>query len=156
MLFFYIDLCLLCLQAEGINVNPLYLMLPATIAASMAFMLPVATPPNAIVFSYGHLRVIDMVLDNSFTVLLYICLRKLNLLVLFIEKLIMKQNWLEITKAFYFLILISYFQAIAGFLMNILCIFVITLGAHTWGMALFDLDTVPWATNSTYTTTASP
>ena len=41
--------------------------------------------------------------------------------------------------------MISIFQAIAGLPMNILCIFVITMGAHTWGMALFDLDTVPWA-----------
>uniref|UniRef100_A0A8C3NC31 Uncharacterized protein n=1 Tax=Geospiza parvula TaxID=87175 RepID=A0A8C3NC31_GEOPR len=46
--------------AEAICLNPLYVMLPCTLSASLAFMLPVATPPNAIVFSYGQLRVIDM------------------------------------------------------------------------------------------------
>lgn len=48
-------------QATAIKIHPLYVMLPCTIAASLAFMLPVATPPNAIAFSFGKLRVVDMV-----------------------------------------------------------------------------------------------
>ena len=36
-------------------------MVGPVLAASMAFMLPAATPPNAIAFSYGRLRVIDLV-----------------------------------------------------------------------------------------------
>ncbi len=43
-----------------INVNPLLFMLPATISASMAFMLPVATPPNAIVFGSNKISVMQM------------------------------------------------------------------------------------------------
>jgi solute carrier family 13 (sodium-dependent dicarboxylate transporter), member 2/3/5 len=44
----------------SLQVNPLLLMLPATVAASMAFMLPVATPPNAIAFSTNQIQVKDM------------------------------------------------------------------------------------------------
>ncbi|XP_056429762.1 solute carrier family 13 member 1 [Hyla sarda] len=47
--------------AEAINVNPLYILIPTTLCTSFAFLLPVANPPNAIVFSYGHLQVMDMV-----------------------------------------------------------------------------------------------
>lgn len=44
----------------SIGVNPLILMLPATISASMAFMLPVATPPNAIIFASNRVRISEM------------------------------------------------------------------------------------------------
>lgn len=54
-------LCCCVSQAVSIKIHPLYVMLPCTIAASLAFMLPVATPPNAIAFSFGKLKVIDMV-----------------------------------------------------------------------------------------------
>ncbi|CAD7694376.1 unnamed protein product [Nyctereutes procyonoides] len=47
--------------AEAIQVNPLYILIPSTLCTSFAFLLPVANPPNAIVFSYGHLKVMDMV-----------------------------------------------------------------------------------------------
>ena len=46
--------------AVGLNVNPLELVIPVAIAASCAFMLPVATAPNAIVFSSGELKIKDM------------------------------------------------------------------------------------------------
>lgn len=47
--------------ANEIKVNPLFLMIPITLAASMAFMFPVATPPNAVVFGTGKLKISDMV-----------------------------------------------------------------------------------------------
>ncbi|XP_020822016.1 solute carrier family 13 member 1 isoform X2 [Phascolarctos cinereus] len=47
--------------AEAIHVNPLYILIPSTLSTSFAFLLPISNPPNAIIFSYGHLKVIDMV-----------------------------------------------------------------------------------------------
>jgi len=46
--------------AVALHINPLYLMMPVTIATSLAFMLPVATPPNAMVFAYGTMKIVDM------------------------------------------------------------------------------------------------
>lgn len=46
--------------ADALNLDPMVLMLPATISASMAFMMPVATAPNAIIFSSGHVPIKKM------------------------------------------------------------------------------------------------
>jgi sodium-dependent dicarboxylate transporter 2/3/5 len=51
---------ILAAVAVGLGVSPLLLVVPATIAASCAFMMPVATPPNAIVFSSGELTIPQM------------------------------------------------------------------------------------------------
>ena len=48
-------------MAVVLDVHPFALMVGATVAASCAFMLPVATPPNAVVFGSGYLRIPDMV-----------------------------------------------------------------------------------------------
>lgn len=45
---------------EVLDIDPLLLMIPATISASCAFMLPVATPPNAIAFAGGQLSIFQM------------------------------------------------------------------------------------------------
>ncbi len=56
-----------------LEVHPFIIMTGATIAASCAFMLPAATPPNAVVFGSGYLRIPDMVkagiLMNLFSII---------------------------------------------------------------------------------------
>ncbi|MFN0133980.1 MAG: SLC13 family permease [Phycisphaerales bacterium] len=46
--------------APALGVHPYMLILPTAIAASYAFMMPMGTPPNALVFASGHLRIMDM------------------------------------------------------------------------------------------------
>jgi solute carrier family 13 (sodium-dependent dicarboxylate transporter), member 2/3/5 len=47
--------------ALGIGIEPLLLIVPAAIAATCAFMMPVATPPNAIVFGSGYIAIGQMI-----------------------------------------------------------------------------------------------
>lgn len=46
--------------AQGAGINPLEVCIPVTMAASCAFMLPMSTPPNAIVFASGHVSIPQM------------------------------------------------------------------------------------------------
>jgi len=46
--------------AIGLEIPILYLLIPVTMASSCAFMLPMATPPNAIVFASGYIKVNEM------------------------------------------------------------------------------------------------
>ena len=52
--------------AMSLGVDPLLITVPAAIAASCAFMMPVATPPNAIVFATGHMNIQSMIRAGFF------------------------------------------------------------------------------------------
>ena len=60
--------------ALGLGEDPLLLAVPAALAASGAFMLPVATPPNAIVYGSGSIRIQDMVRAGVWLNLLFVFL----------------------------------------------------------------------------------
>jgi sodium-dependent dicarboxylate transporter 2/3/5 len=66
--------------ALGLEIPILYLLIPVTMASSCAFMLPMATPPNAIVFASGFVKVHEMarigVIINSIAVVILIVLFK--------------------------------------------------------------------------------
>ena len=47
--------------ADGLQISPILLAMPVSFAASCAFMMPISTPPNAILFASGHIRVEQMI-----------------------------------------------------------------------------------------------
>ena len=69
-------------MALSIDIHPYILLVSATVAASCAFMLPVATPPNAIVFGSSYLKIPDMVKTGLWMNLISIVL--LTLMVFFV------------------------------------------------------------------------
>lgn len=69
-------------MALNLNINPFILMVATTVAASCAFMLPVATPPNAVVFGSGYLKISDMIKAGFWLNILSIIL--LTLMVYFV------------------------------------------------------------------------
>jgi len=73
--------------AIGLEIPILYLLIPVTIASSCAFMLPMATPPNAIVFASGFVKVPQMaragIILNLIAVFLLILMFKFIIPILF-------------------------------------------------------------------------
>ncbi|MEQ8302283.1 MAG: DASS family sodium-coupled anion symporter [Cyclobacteriaceae bacterium] len=60
--------------ADGLSINPILLAMPVSFAASCAFMMPISTPPNAILFASGYITVKQMmragILVNIFSIIL--------------------------------------------------------------------------------------
>ncbi|MFS4468484.1 SLC13 family permease [Maribacter sp. 2210JD10-5] len=73
--------------AIGLGVPLVYLLIPVTMASSCAFMLPMATPPNAIVFASGYIKVHEMakagILLNLISVVLLVLMFQFVIPILF-------------------------------------------------------------------------
>jgi sodium-dependent dicarboxylate transporter 2/3/5 len=54
----------------SLKINPLFLMLPITFSASVAFMLPISTPPNAILLATGQIKMKEMLLPGLLLVVI--------------------------------------------------------------------------------------
>lgn len=65
--------------ASAIDVHPYFLLVEVTVAASCAFMLPVTTPPYAVVFGSGYLKIEDIVKKG-----IWLNIASINLLTLFV------------------------------------------------------------------------
>jgi len=65
---------ILAAAAIASNIDPMVLMIPAAMCASCAFMLPVATAPNAIAFGTGEVEIQDMVKEGAVLSFIISCL----------------------------------------------------------------------------------
>ena len=74
--------------AISLHMNPLLLGIPMTLGASCASMLPMGTPPNAIVFASGHIKMKEMVKTGF--VLNLICIVVISIFCYFLQPLIIK------------------------------------------------------------------
>ena len=107
----------------ALEIHPLYLLLPVTLSCSYAFMLPVATPPNAIVYSASGMSTSEMVRPDP---------------ILFAAPL----------AAAFTLVVQCVFslQMKVGLGMNIICVAVNIIWLHSYGTYIFQLNTFPqWA-----------
>ena len=77
--------------AQGIEVHPLLLLIPTALAASCAFMLPISTPPNAIVYGSRRVPIIKMIIAGVWLDILSIMI--LTLLVLSFGRLGLRIAW---------------------------------------------------------------
>lgn len=68
--------------AAGINQDMMLLVIPVALAATCAFMLPVATPPNAIAYGSGYIRIGDMVKAGIWLNVIGIVLITVNVMLL--------------------------------------------------------------------------
>lgn len=74
--------------AISLHMDPLMLGIPMTLAASCASMLPMGTPPNAIVFASGHIKMKDMIKTGF--VLNWVCIILITLFCYFLQPTIMR------------------------------------------------------------------
>lgn len=65
--------------AESMGVHPLYLALPTTVACSFAFMLPISTPPNAIVYDTKVISMLEMIMCGFLLNVACIIITSLNM-----------------------------------------------------------------------------
>ena len=85
-------------MALAMGLHPYILMVSATLAASCAFMLPVATPPNAVVFGSGHLKIADMAMAGIWMNMMSIFL--ISVIVYFLLPILWDFNIQEVPEIF--------------------------------------------------------
>ncbi|ELW68807.1 Solute carrier family 13 member 4 [Tupaia chinensis] len=130
---------ILCSLSETLHINPLYTLIPVTMCISFAVMLPVGNPPNAIVFSYGHCQIKDMVKAGlGVNVIgLVIVMVAINTWGVSLFQLDTFPAWAKVK---------------AGLGVNVIGLVIVMVAINTWGVSLFQLDTFPaWAKVSNIT-----